>query len=130
MKICIPIVENKGVSAKVSAHFGSAPYFLIFDTDSAGSVVIKNSGSHHAHGMCQPLEMLSDQQIGIVVCRGMGARAVELLNRGGIWVYRADGETAEEVIKKSKEGKLKAITVQNACTDHNCHVSSPPDYNI
>lgn len=121
MKICIPVNEDKGLAAEVSGHFGSAPYFLIYDTATSGIVVIKNSDSHHTHGMCQPLKMLHHQEIEIVACRGMGARAVQLLNSEGIWVYRADGDTAEEVIEKCKEGKLKAITVQNACKDHNCH---------
>lgn len=121
MKICIPIRKDEGLSARAFDHFGSAPYFLVYDTENKNSKVIRNSGSHHVHGMCQPLDMLQDQDIDIVVCKGMGARAVKLLNKGGIWVYRAEGETAEDIIKKSIEGKLKAITVENACTDHNCH---------
>ena len=33
MKICIPTADNNGMDAKASAHFGSAPYYTVVDTD-------------------------------------------------------------------------------------------------
>jgi predicted Fe-Mo cluster-binding NifX family protein len=121
MKICIPITENEGLKAKVNAHFGSAPYFLIYDTQKDTFEIINNSDSHHMHGMCHPLKALDNKGIDAVVCGGMGARAVSKLNDGNIRAYRADGETVEEIIKRYKEGSLEEITVENACVDHNCH---------
>ena len=62
MKICIPIVENKGLEAKVNAHFGSAPYFLIYDNEKGAFEVISNSDSQHMHGMCHPLKALDNKR--------------------------------------------------------------------
>lgn len=121
MKICIPIVENEGLKAKVNAHFGSAPYFLIYDTASEKFEVICNSDSHHMHGMCHPLKALENRDIGAVVCGGMGARAVQKLNEGGIKAYKAIAGTVEDIVILYKDAKLEEITIKNACVDHSCH---------
>ena len=121
MRICIPIETNEGLEAKTFAHFGSAPYFLIYDADKETFEVISNSDKHHMHGMCHPLKALENQNINAVVCRGMGARAVQKLNGDGIRVYKAITETVDEIIKRYKEDFLEEITLENACVDHNCH---------
>ena len=121
MRICIPIVTNEGLKAEVNAHFGSAPYFLIYDTEKEAFEVVNNSDSHHMHGMCHPLKALDNKGVNVVVCGGMGARAVQKLNEGGIRTYRANAGTVEEIVKKYKEGELEELTVKNACSNHSCH---------
>ena len=121
MKICIPIADNKGLKAEINAHFGGAPYFLIYDDEKGAFKVINNSDSQHVHGMCHPLKVLDRKGIDAVVCGGMGARAVQKLNEGGIKAYRAKAGTVEEIIKQCRDGRLEEITTDNACTDHNCH---------
>jgi len=121
MKICIPIVENEGLKSEVNAHFGSAPYFLIYNAEENNFEVINNSDSHHVHGMCHPLKALVNKGIDVVVCGGMGARAVQKLNEGNIRVYEVSVGTVEEIVKRYKEGKLEEITVDNACVNHSCH---------
>lgn len=120
MKICIPVEDNSGLKAKVPAHFGSAPHFLIYDTDRGAYEIIGNNDGHHVHGMCHPLTALGSRGIDAVACRGMGARAVKRLNGDGIRACRADAEIAEEVIEGYKKGILEEITVRTACTDHGC----------
>jgi len=121
MKICIPATENEGLKAKINAHFGSAPYFLIYDTQEDTFEIINNSDSHHMHGMCHPLKALDNKGIDAVVCGGMGARAVQKLNEGGIRAYRAAAETVADIVVRYKEKKLEEITVETACVDHSCH---------
>jgi len=121
MKICIPVMNKQGLESKVCEHFGGAPYFLIYDTDKETFEVIENSNAHHTHGMCHPLKALENQNLNAVVCSGMGARAVQKLNAGGIKAYRVAGEAVEEVLKLYKSNILEEITVENACIDHNCH---------
>ena len=69
----IPLITNEGLKSEVNAHFGSAPYFLIYDTEKETSETISNSDEHHIHGMCHPMKALDDKDIGAVVCGGMGA---------------------------------------------------------
>lgn len=121
MRICIPAKTDEGLKTTVNLHFGSAPYFLIYDLDKESFDVLSNSDENHSHGMCHPLKALKDQDLDAVVCAGMGARAVQRLNQGGLKAYRTEAETAEEAIREYREGSLEEISVENACVDHRCH---------
>ena len=121
MRICIPTTTKDGKAAEVYEHFGSAPYFTIYDTEKNTVEIIKNSNQHHSHGMCQPMSLLTDKHVDTVVCGGMGTRAVRKLNEGKVKAYRAVAGTVEEIIKQYEQGKLDEITVENACNQHNCH---------
>jgi predicted Fe-Mo cluster-binding NifX family protein len=120
MKICIPTETQTGKNANVYGHFGSAPFFTIYDTDSDSVEIIENSNQHHSHGACQPMAALMGKAIDAVVCGGMGARAVQKLNEGGIKAYRALGGTVAQIVEQYKIGKLEELTIQNACTQHDC----------
>ena len=120
MKICIPIESDQGMTSKVCDHFGSAPFFLLFDDESGNVDIINNSDHQHAHGMCHPLKVLEDHPINAVVCRGMGARAVQKLNEDGIKAFRMNAATAQEIIDDYRQGTLEELTAANACTDHGC----------
>ncbi|MHC4431018.1 MAG: NifB/NifX family molybdenum-iron cluster-binding protein [Planctomycetota bacterium] len=120
MRICIPTQTNLGQQAEVHDHFGSAPYFTIYDMQEDVCEIVNNSDQHHAHGVCHPLGVLDGKSIGAVVCSGMGKRAIEKLNEGGISVYRASGVTVAEIVKQYRAGDLEEITAQNACGHHGC----------
>jgi len=121
MRICIPTETDELKAAKVYGHFGSAPYFTIYDSEKDSFEVIDNSNQHHSHGVCHPMGVLDDKNIDAVACGGMGARAVQKLNEGGIKTYRAVAGTVGEIIEEYKRGGLKEITMENACSDHSCH---------
>lgn len=121
MKICIPTETNAGKEAKVYEHFGSAPYFTVYDTEKEAVEIINNSNQHHSHGMCQPMNALMGKQIDAVVTGGMGARAVQKLNEGGIRAYRAVPGTVADIAAQFLKGGLAEITVSNACNQHGCH---------
>lgn len=121
MKICLPTLGKKGLKELVYGHFGSTPYFTICDTDSKTIKIIKNDNSHHNHGMCQPLSVIAKYNVDIILTNGMGARAVQILNRDGIKVFKLDGNTVAEAIKKFKDNKLIELTLDSACSDHDCH---------
>ena len=121
MRICIPTENSSGTSANVYGHFGSAPYFTIYDTDKNTFEVIANPNEHHAHGTCHPMMTLREKNIDVVVCGGMGARAVQNLNKEGIKVYRATAGIVEEIIIQYEQGRFEEITIENACSQHDCH---------
>jgi predicted Fe-Mo cluster-binding NifX family protein len=120
MRICIPVEDGSGLQSRCYPHFGSAPYFLIYDTVTRTPEVIDNGGRGHVHGMCQPLGALEGHSVGVVVCGGMGPRALERLNSGGIKVFMARGETASEAVRALEEGKSEELTIEGACRDHHC----------
>lgn len=121
VKICIPTATDQGKAAPVYGHFGSAPYFTIYDTATGQVEIIDNANQHHSHGVCQPMSALTGKQIDAMVCAGMGARAVNKLNEGGIKVYRAVEGTVTDVADQFLKGGLEEITAANACTQHHCH---------
>ncbi|MEW6088182.1 MAG: NifB/NifX family molybdenum-iron cluster-binding protein [bacterium] len=121
MRICIPTETADGKSAKVYGHFGSTPYFTIYDSKQNNFEIIKNSNLHHLHGTCHPMGVLDNKSIDAVVCGGMGTRAVQKLNEGGIKAYRTTEGIVEEIIRNYKNGKLQEITVENSCIQHDCH---------
>ncbi len=121
MRICIPTETDLGKTAKVSGHFGSAPCFTVFDTETDAVEVIGNLDAHHAHGMCHPMGTLVDKGIDLVVCGGMGAGAIQKLNEAGIRVFRTVPGTVEEIIAQYRESRLAEMTPEDACGHHNCH---------
>ncbi len=121
MRVCIPTKTNAGQQAEVHDHFGSAPYFTIYDMQEDICEIVDNSNRHHAHGACHPLDVLDDKSINAVICSGMGKRAIEKLNEAGIRVYRASGAKVEEIVKEYHVGGLEEITAKTACGHHGCH---------
>lgn len=122
MRICIPTQTNIGRQAQVHDHFGSAPFFTIYDVEQDICEIVDNSDRHHAHGMCHPLGVLDGKSINAVICSGMGKRAVRKLNEGGVRAYRASGARVEDIVTECRESKLEEITVENACGQHGgCH---------
>ncbi len=121
MKICLPTAGNNGLSEKVYNHFGSAPYFIIYDTETKSVEIVQNDNIHHSHGNCHPLGVISKYNVDVVITNGMGKRAVQLLNDAGIKAYLLNGNTVEEAIKKFESNELIELTFENACGQHGCH---------
>ncbi len=93
MKICFPVQENRGIESIVYNHFGSAPLFVVVDTDTNSVGMIDNRDQHHVHGACSPLKALDNQRIDAVIVGGIGAGALSKLNQAGIRVYRSASAT-------------------------------------
>jgi predicted Fe-Mo cluster-binding NifX family protein len=89
MKVCIPAVEEKGLDGMPHGHFGSATHFVIHDTDTGATDIIRNSNQAHEHGMCHPLAALDGRGIQAIVVGGIGFRALSKLQAGGMRVYRS-----------------------------------------
>ncbi|MEW5921468.1 MAG: NifB/NifX family molybdenum-iron cluster-binding protein [Bacillota bacterium] len=120
MNLCIPAMGPEGLTAIVSEHFGGAPYFTIYNTESQQLKVLENMNLHHSHGACQPLKAISGLDIDAVVCGGMGARALILLNQGGVRVYLGRAGTVQEITAAFQRGDLPELTPANACSQHSC----------
>ena len=119
MRICIPTENNNGLQSVVYGHFGSAPYFIIYDTENKNIEVINNRDEHHEHGQCNPLLAFSRTPIDMLVTGGIGLRALEKLNAGGIRAFRTTIEkTVSDVIARYDENSLPEITLNDACSHH------------
>lgn len=117
MKIAIPIENDLGLDSRVYGHFGSAPGFLLYDTEAKTARLLDNGHQHHAHGQCNPIATLAGQTVEAVVTGGIGGRALQLLNDCGIRVFRAPGAgTAGEVVQRLEQQGLEEILSSDCCS--------------
>jgi predicted Fe-Mo cluster-binding NifX family protein len=118
MNICIPVEADNGLESPVCAHFGSAPAFMIVDSDTGSCRAIVNGNQHHGHGMCMPLQSLQGEHIDGMVVGGIGMGALNKLTAANIRVYVAEHATVGEVVAAFKAGSLKHMQPGMACAQH------------
>ncbi|MFH2048182.1 MAG: NifB/NifX family molybdenum-iron cluster-binding protein [bacterium] len=99
-------------------HFGSTPFFTLFDSEKEEYTFIENNNSHHEHGTCHPMRQLAKYHIGCIICSGIGRRAIEALSTEGIKVYFSESKKVSEIIESVKAGTLKEIDPSKACHGH------------
>jgi predicted Fe-Mo cluster-binding NifX family protein len=118
MRICFPTEKLQGLDSVVYGHFGSAPGFVIADTESGEIEEIRNGDEHHAHGMCQPLKALGGRAVNAVAVGGIGAGALMKLQAQGVRAYRVTQGTVRENIKLLLEGNLQEFDARFTCGGH------------
>ena len=118
MNICIPITRDNGIRSPVSLHFGSAPIFMVVDTESGSCRAITNRNLHHDHGMCQPLAQLAGERLDAIVVGGIGMGALGKLKTAKVCVYFSEHPTVEETVAAFKTGTLREVTPATACAGH------------
>jgi len=122
MKICFPILEDKGLKSPVNSHFGSTKEFLIYDTDKNSFETVQNLDAGHVHGACQPLKALDGRKVEAIILGGIGTGALLKLNAMGVKVFRASASLVEDNLKNYRDGHLVEITPDGACAGHgDCH---------
>jgi predicted Fe-Mo cluster-binding NifX family protein len=122
MKVGFAVQSNEGVESKVYDHFGSAPAFVIIDTNEEYLNTVDNRDLHHAHGACNPIMALGGSRVDAVVVGGIGAGALRKLNADGIRVYRAVDPTVKGNLELLKDNKLPELLMNQTCGGHqgNC----------
>lgn len=118
MKVCFPVKEARGLESEVYGHFGSAPLFVMVDTDTMEVSTISNSDQQHASGMCSPLRALGGRSIDCVVVGGIGGGALMKLRMSGIAAYKASAETVKENLELLGSGRLFEFSPEAVCSGH------------
>lgn len=118
MKLCLPVKDDNGINSQLSEHFGSAPYFMIVDTETLECKTITNTNSQHAHGMCQPLSVLSAYQFDGIVVGGIGAGALNKLTASNIKVFKTGYSNITETVNAYKGNTLEEMTLNSTCAGH------------
>jgi predicted Fe-Mo cluster-binding NifX family protein len=118
MKICFPVEEPMELKSRVYGHFGSAPAFLLVDTDTGNPLLITNDAPQHTKGACSPLKTLGGHDIDSVVVGGIGKTALVKLNAQGITVYRSGAETVRENLDLLKKKQLPIFSPGEVCAGH------------
>jgi predicted Fe-Mo cluster-binding NifX family protein len=118
MKICFPVETLQGLNSKVFAHFGSAPGFVIVDTNAGAVEEIENGDEHHAHGMCQPIKALGGRMVDAIAVGGIGMGALMKLQAEGMRVFRAAEGTVGQNVQFVLEGILPEFDPMLTCAGH------------
>lgn len=124
MRLCIPVAADEGLNSIVYGHFGSAPLFVLVDSETMTVEPLANRDQTHVHGACNPLRALAGRQVDAVIVGGIGPGAVNGLQRAGIAVYQSPAQTLAEAVAQFKQGRLRKIGPESACTHHgegDCH---------
>ncbi len=108
MRVCVPSAGGGGLEDLVGEHFGRSPTYTIYDTETGEVEVISNE-SEHMGGSGLPAELLAQAGVDVVICSGIGRRAVDLLSRYGIEVVTGASGTVGEAIRAWREGRLGGI---------------------
>ena len=118
MKVCIPVNEDRGLDSPVCGHFGSAPLFLVVDTETSASRALPNGNQHHAHGMCRPLDALRGEPLDALVVGGIGLGALTRLRESGLDVWISDRPDVKATLASLADGSLRRADPAGACAHH------------
>jgi predicted Fe-Mo cluster-binding NifX family protein len=118
MKVGFAVQLNQGLESVVYGHFGSAPAFVIVDTDLKRVSSVDNTNAHHVHGACNPIMALGGNAIDAMVVGGIGPGAIMKLNEMGVKVYRAGAATVNDNIALLSENRLQEISMNDTCREH------------
>ena len=117
MKICIPTIGDNVMNDHVGEHFGRVPTYTIVNLDTNEVKVIQNT-SEHMGGTGYPPEIMAREGVNIMVCRGLGRRAITMFEDMGIEVYIGAFGTVKDAIEDFKQGRLQKAGLSDACGQH------------
>ena len=111
MRISVPSMGNRGMDEMVGEHFGRVPTYTIYDTETDDVQVLANT-SEHMGGNGYPPELLATAGVNVMVCGGLGRRAIMMFEEMGIRVFVGARGTVREAIESFRSG---AQHQQSAC---------------
>ena len=117
MKISVPSMGNNGLDERVGEHFGRVPTYTIVDTETNDVETISNT-SEHMGGTGYPPELMAKAGVGVMVCGGLGRRAVMMFEEMGIRVFVGAHGTVRDAVSQYQSGALEEATDENACRQH------------
>jgi len=118
LKYLIPLQENSGITSKISFHFGRSPYYAIVTHDQSADKIemeIKSISSISHGEICGAGEMVERAGADAVIVKGIGPKAIQMLQRRGTRVYMTSSETLNQVIEEIRAGKLKPASDNVLC---------------
>jgi predicted Fe-Mo cluster-binding NifX family protein len=113
MRIVVPVYDERGIDARLSEHFGRAPYYAIIDLNDEGQVVdqetIANT-SEHFGGVGHPPDRILQLQPKALITYGMGPRALRIFQNANVAVLRTNTNTVRDVIRAYNNDELEELT--------------------
>lgn len=112
-RVVIPAEDGNGIDARLSGHFGRAPYFVFVDLDENGNVsnvqTIPDVGEHFG-GSGRPTDTILQLRPNALITYGIGPRALSIFQDAGVAVLRTNAGTVKEVVDAYRQNKLEELT--------------------
>lgn len=117
MKIVIPTDGKKGLNETIAGHFGRCLTYTFLNENGKIIEIIENT-SEHMGGTGLPPELMKKHGADVLLCRGLGPRALDLCGQLGIEVYVYQVKTVKDIFAMWKNNKLKKAGTEDACREH------------
>jgi predicted Fe-Mo cluster-binding NifX family protein len=117
MKLCIPTLGNGGLDDVVSEHFGRAPTFIVVNMATNEVHVVANTGEHFG-GVGNTPDLVAAAGAEVMLCSGLGPRAIAAFEQLGIEVYVGARGTVQDTINAFQAGELLEASDATACKEH------------
>lgn len=117
MKIVVPTNGKMGMDEILAEHFGRCNTYTFIDENGMVLDVINNT-SEHMGGIGLPPELMNKHGANVLLCRGLGSKALNLCADFKIDVYVYQAETVREIFEMWKNNKLKKADTKDACKEH------------
>lgn len=111
VRIIVPVFEFVGEDSIVFDHFGRAPSFAVVEVSESGEIISireEKNVSEHFGGMGKAAELISQLSPDVLIVKGIGGRAISLLESMGVKVFTCDALTLKEAVKAYLEGRVDA----------------------
>lgn len=109
MEIIIP-VNKDSKDANISASFGRAEFYLIYNEQNDDYKFIANPAAEQAGSAgVKAAQLIVDTGSRILLTPRCGMKAGKVLGAAGFKIYQTEGEDLQENLKKYKNGDLKIL---------------------
>ena len=122
MRVVIPVVDESGLDAQISAHFGRTPFFAVIDLDENGQMIeqktVPNAGEHFGGGG-RRADFILNLKPSVIIAYGMGPRGLSIYQSERVAVLKANSHKVKDVIMAYNGDKLEELT-------EGCHEARHP----
>ncbi len=108
---------TRGLDENVGEHFGRVPCFTVYDTETKDVSILDNT-SEHAGGKGYPPEIMHQAGVDVMLCGGLGRRAIMMFEEMGIMVYVGARGSIKDALDMWQNDQLQPATDKNACQQH------------
>ena len=120
MKIAFPIEANEGLEGILADHFGRAPHFVIYETELKEYRTINNTAEHFGGRASTPM-LLEKNKVNVLICRGLGRRAIARFAELGMDVYITKHQIVKQALEAFSNGELPLATDEDGCAGRHGH---------
>ena len=117
-RVVVPVLDEAGISSKLSQHFGRAPFFAVVEIETNGDILnlrFQPNRSEHFGGAGRPPDVILGFEPNVVITFGMGPRAMQRFQVAGVAVMQATSDNLDEVLAAFSKEELNELT--EGCRD-------------